>query len=51
VFKQCALAMLVPFLVMIPLALLLGFIGPYLIRQLERPRPPATSATTLPHAR
>jgi len=34
-FKRCALAQLVPFLVMIPLGLLLALIGPRIIRHFE----------------
>ena len=34
-FKRCALAQLVPFLVMIPLGLLLALIGPRIVRHFE----------------
>jgi hypothetical protein len=45
VFKQCALAMLVPFLAMIALGLLMGVFGPYLIRRVETSKPPAAAGT------
>jgi len=53
VSKRCAQAAIVPWLVMIPLGLLLALIGPIFIHQ-RKPAPtnaPAPPVTTPPHQR